>query len=64
MNTPCPFDIFLYADRGKKGEFHSMIAPLFLMESLIIEIGKDEKSFSHVEILSDIRKAYKEDLPR
>lgn len=41
-----------------------MIAPLFLMENLIIEIGKDQKSLSFMEKLHDIRKTYKEDLPR
>lgn len=41
-----------------------MIAPFFLMENLIIEVGKEEKSLSYMEILSDIRKANKEDLPR
>lgn len=64
MDTPFPFDIFLYANRGEKEEFHSMIAPLFLLENLIIEIGKEERSLSFMRILSDIRKTYKDDLPR
>ncbi|WP_019240586.1 MULTISPECIES: MurR/RpiR family transcriptional regulator [Bacillus] len=64
LNIPIPFDLFLYADRGGKEEFHSMIAPLFLMENLIIEIGKEEKSLTYMGILDDTRTAYKEDLPR
>ncbi|KYD02706.1 MurR/RpiR family transcriptional regulator [Heyndrickxia sporothermodurans] len=64
MDIPLPYDLILYADRGAKEEFHSMIAPLFLMENLIIEIGKDQKSLSYMEKLHDIRKTYKEDLPR
>ncbi|MGG3806262.1 MurR/RpiR family transcriptional regulator [Metabacillus fastidiosus] len=64
MDTPSPFDIFLYADRGEKDEFHSMIAPLFLLENLIVEIGKEEDALVHMEFLGKLRKTYKEDLPR
>lgn len=64
MDTPCVFDIFLYADRGEKDEFHSMIAPLFLLENLIVEIGKEKNILVHMELLDKLRKTYKEDLPR
>ena len=64
LDAPFPFDVFLYADRGEKDEFHSMIAPLFLIENLIVEIGKVEDSMIHMELLDKLRKIYKEDLPR
>ncbi|WP_026559151.1 MurR/RpiR family transcriptional regulator [Bacillus sp. J37] len=64
LDTPYPVDVFLYAERGEKDEFHSMIAPLFLIENLIVEIGKTEDSMIHMELLDKMRKLYKEDLPR
>lgn len=64
IDTPVAYDLFLYADRGERKEFHSMIAPIFLIETLIIEIGKQEKSLVYMEKLSDIRKKYKNELPR
>ncbi len=64
LESPVKFDIFLYADRGEKHEFHSMIAPLFLIENLIVEVGKSKTSLEHMEQLDKLRKRYKEDLPR
>ncbi|WP_456276541.1 MurR/RpiR family transcriptional regulator [Bacillus sp. AK128] len=64
LKTPCPYDVLLYAERGKKDEFHSMIAPLFMIENLIVEIGKDENVLDQMELLNRLRKSYKEELPR
>jgi DNA-binding MurR/RpiR family transcriptional regulator len=64
LNTSSPYNVLLYADRGEKDEFHSMIAPLFLIENLIVEIGKDGSSLHQLELLNTLRINYKEDLPR
>lgn len=64
LKAPCPFDVLLYAERGKKDEFHSMIAPLFVIENLIVAIGKDENALHQMELLNQLRKTYKEELPR
>ncbi len=64
LEAPVKFDILLYADRGEKNEFHSMIAPLFLMENLIVEIGKSGTSLKNMEQLDLLRKRFKDYLPR
>ncbi|RLL43687.1 MurR/RpiR family transcriptional regulator [Oceanobacillus piezotolerans] len=59
-------DICLFASRGEMWEFHSMVAPTFMIENLIIAIGmhnKDE-NLERLEKLSDLRKKYNHDLPR
>lgn len=59
-------DIILYASRGEIWEFHSMIAPTFLIENLIIGVGMQMKgnSISKLEDLNAIRRKYKKLLPR
>ncbi|MGG0741414.1 MurR/RpiR family transcriptional regulator [Niallia taxi] len=64
LESPIKYDIFLYADRGEKNEFHSMIAPLFLMENLIVEVGKAIPSLENMEQLDKLRKSFKDFLPR
>lgn len=64
LDIPIAYDILLYAERGEKKEFHSMIAPIFLIESLIIELSKGEQALTNLEKLSTIRKTYKAELPR
>ncbi|WP_052712248.1 MurR/RpiR family transcriptional regulator [Domibacillus indicus] len=66
LDTSFPFDVFLYADRGDKDEFHSMIAPLFLLENLIMEMGKagQPHQMEHLERLDSLRRKYRDDLPR
>ena len=59
-------DIVLYASRGELWEFHSMVAPTFLVENLIIGVGirQKEKSISKLEKLNELRSKYKSILPR
>ena len=59
-------DIVLYASRGELWEFHSMVAPTFLIENLIIGIGMQQKkkSISKLEKLNELRSKYKDILPR
>jgi DNA-binding MurR/RpiR family transcriptional regulator len=59
-------DIILYASRGELWEFHSMVAPIFLIENLIIGVGmrKKEQSISKLEELNELRSKYKSILPR
>ena len=59
-------DYLLFASRGELWEFHSMIAPTFLVENIIIAIGKEtsEQSMKKLEMLDTIRKDYKDLLPR
>ncbi|QOV10043.1 MurR/RpiR family transcriptional regulator [Viridibacillus arvi] len=59
-------DIILFSSRGELWEFHSMIAPTFLIENLIIGVGKElkENSISKLEELNSLRSKYKDLLPR
>ncbi|CAM3730702.1 MurR/RpiR family transcriptional regulator [Marinicrinis lubricantis] len=58
--------VSLYASRGEVWEFHSMIAPLFIVENLIIGVGmkNKEQSLSMLEELSMLRKTYEGIIPR
>ena len=70
--TDCLFQIFkkgdyiFYTNRGELWEFHSMIAPTFLIENFILGIGQyfEQQSLQNLEKLSEIRKLYKDQLPR
>ncbi len=64
FNTQC--DHLLFASRGELWEFHSMIAPTFVIENIIIAVGKEtaEQSMKKLERLDAIRKEYKDILPR
>lgn len=59
-------DIVLYASRGELWEFHSMVAPTFLIENLIIGVGMNmkEQSITKLEALNELRRNYKDLLPR
>ncbi|MGP7818783.1 MurR/RpiR family transcriptional regulator [Niallia sp. 01092] len=59
-------DIVLFASRGDIREFHSMIAPTFLVENLIIAIGMEhkEENVNRLEQLSKLRNRYSVELPR
>lgn len=56
----------LFASRGEVHDFHSMIAPLFIVESLIIAIGmkNEETSLKQLGTISELRKKYMSELPR
>ncbi len=59
-------DLVLYASRGEIWEFHSMVAPTFLVENLIIRAGLVNEEFSLLKLdeLSRLRKQYAKELPR
>lgn len=59
-------DITLFASRGETWEFHSMIAPTFLIENLIIAVGKrnPEDHLHKLDELNKLRKRYRNELPR
>lgn len=59
-------DIVLFASRGEAWEYHSMVAPTFLVEHFILEVGKSgqEQGLHKLELLSELRKTYSSDLPR
>ncbi|WP_428910041.1 MurR/RpiR family transcriptional regulator [Niallia sp. Krafla_26] len=59
-------DYVFYSNRGELGEFHSMIAPTFLIENFILGIGQqlEKQSLRNLEKLSELRQQYKDQLPR
>ncbi len=59
-------DYIFYTNRGELWEFHSMIAPTFLVENFILGIGQflEQQSLQNLEKLSELRKLYKDQLPR
>lgn len=59
-------DYLLFASRGELWEFHSMVAPTFIIENIIIAVGKEtaEQSMEKLGRLDAIRKEYKDLLPR
>lgn len=59
-------DHVLFASRGEMWEFHSMIAPTYIVENLIIATGmkNKEKSLRKLEELSELRIRYADELPR
>ena len=54
-------DYIFYTNRGELWEFHSMIAPTFLVENFILGIGQylEQQSLQNLEKLSELRKLYK-----
>lgn len=56
----------LYTARGELWEFHSMLAPLALVESIIVSVGKarEEESLDKLKKLQELRNAYKKLLPK
>ncbi|WP_207952142.1 MurR/RpiR family transcriptional regulator [Paenibacillus turpanensis] len=59
-------DLTLFASRGEVWEFHSMIAPTFIVENLILGIGLKRKDLVLEKLgqLSELRKRYDLQLPR
>ncbi|WP_110930265.1 MurR/RpiR family transcriptional regulator [Paenibacillus bouchesdurhonensis] len=58
--------ITLYASRGEIWEFHSMIAPTFMVENLIVAAGMKNQDLhlQKLEQLNQLRKKYDHELPR
>jgi DNA-binding MurR/RpiR family transcriptional regulator len=59
-------DIVLFVSRGELWEFHSMIAPTYMIENLIIATGMKNKaeSLKNLEELSQLRQRFASELPR
>ncbi len=59
-------DITLYSYRGPMWEFHSMVAPTALVESLIVGVGMEnqETTIEKLEYLNRLRKQYASLLPK
>ena len=57
---------YFYTARGELWEFHSMIAPLALVESIIVSVGKarEEKSLDKLKELQELRNNYEKLLPK
>ncbi|MGY4688361.1 MurR/RpiR family transcriptional regulator [Salibacterium sp. K-3] len=53
-------DAVMYTERGEMWEFHSMTAPVALIESIIVEIGREreETAMANLEELERLRKKY------
>ncbi|MFT8310482.1 MAG: MurR/RpiR family transcriptional regulator [Sporolactobacillus sp.] len=66
LRTHHAFDALLFASRGEKDEFHSMIAATYLVENLILSLSEkqQDKNMQRLDQLSALRKKYKDDLPR
>ncbi|WP_282940147.1 MurR/RpiR family transcriptional regulator [Paenibacillus sp. RC67] len=59
-------DLSLYAFRGQMWEFHSMVAPTALVESLIVAVGMNNKeaTLKNLEQFNALRKQYSAYLPK
>ncbi|WP_181349033.1 MurR/RpiR family transcriptional regulator [Thalassobacillus sp. CUG 92003] len=59
-------DYFLYTHRGEMWEFHTMVAPIAVLESMVMGVGLElkEVSLERLKSLSDLRKAYKHLIPK
>lgn len=58
-------DYVLYAHRGDTWEFHSMVAPTTVVETLVMGISMQlkQQSIKNMEKLSKLRKNYGEIVP-
>lgn len=59
-------DIVLYAGRGEVWEFHSMVAPMYVIENLILHVGMSmpENNLNKLTHLQHMRVTYASKLPR
>jgi DNA-binding MurR/RpiR family transcriptional regulator len=59
-------DCVLFTERGNSWEFHSMVAPTLLVESLVVHVGRseEERSMRQLEQLSALRKRFSSVIPR
>ncbi|GAA3412047.1 MurR/RpiR family transcriptional regulator [Paenibacillus hodogayensis] len=58
--------VTLYTARGQLWEFHSMVAPIALLETLIVKVGKqmEEHAVAVSEELHELRRKYQKLLPK
>ncbi|UJF33031.1 MurR/RpiR family transcriptional regulator [Paenibacillus hexagrammi] len=59
-------DILLYTERGELWEFHSMTAPIALIETLVVAVGKmqEHSALENGEKLHELRRKFKHLLPK
>ncbi|QHW31863.1 MurR/RpiR family transcriptional regulator [Paenibacillus rhizovicinus] len=59
-------DVLLYTARGEQWEFHSMVAPVAMIEALIVAVGKlrEEQALHNGEELHRLRRQYQKLLPK
>lgn len=59
-------DVSLYTARGQLWEFHSMVAPIAVIEALIVAVGKmrEEEALAGGEELHRLRRQYEKWLPK
>ena len=59
-------DVSLYTARGQLWEFHSMVAPIALIEALIVAVGKrrEREALAKGEELHELRLRYQKLLPK
>lgn len=59
-------DHVLFTSRGDVGDFHSMVAPIALIESIVINVGKQmgEHALQNLHDLHQVRKDYQDKLPK
>ncbi|WP_152398991.1 MurR/RpiR family transcriptional regulator [Paenibacillus cellulositrophicus] len=59
-------DVTLYTARGQLWEFHSMVAPVALLETLIVAVGKqmEEQAVAGSVELHELRRRYQKVLPK
>ncbi|KPU42388.1 HTH-type transcriptional regulator MurR [Oxobacter pfennigii] len=59
-------NIVLYTARGELWEFHSMVAPIALLESLIVGVSRknEKESLCKLDELHKLRKHYEEYIPK
>lgn len=59
-------DVTLYTARGQLWEFHSMVAPVALLETVIVAVGKqmEEQAVAGSEELHELRRRYQKLLPK
>ena len=58
-------DIVLYTERGELWEFHSMVAPIAIVESLVVGVAMEDedKYLDSLNYLQEIREKYSDYLP-
>jgi DNA-binding MurR/RpiR family transcriptional regulator len=61
-----PSNIVLYSSRGQLWEFHSMVAPTAIVESLIIAVGLqiENRALAKLEQLQALRRKYSSIIPK
>lgn len=59
-------DVSIYTARGELWEFHSMVAPIAMIEALVVAVGKlrEQEALANGEELHQLRRRYEKWLPK